>query len=474
MKRGELNRRFDPTNHRPEVRALIRRINAADHVTLNSLTRLCYRYPTFYGFEYLDAGVLVLKGENITRDGDLVEVEEPSYISDEVHARFPRTHLEPDDLIVSVRGEVGKVGLVPERRAGSNINANTIRIALNERAKGDEFTPEFIWLYLNSNVGQAQIRQFIAGGVQETITAPELLEVRIPKLSIGTQAALVAGMQAARAERRAKVAEAEALLASFDGYLLDALRLTPPVVTHRQSYAVRFRQMAGTRIDAQFHQPHFAKFVAALVACPHAKESLGGLSTDIVGGATPTRGDRELYAQSGIRFLRILNVQPNQIVDEHMNFIQEHVHEGELKRSQLAANDVLMTITGRVGTAAVVSEEILPANINQHIVRLRLRRGACDPYYLAAYLNSSFGLALSNRGVTGGTRIALDYGAIRELLIPIPPPQLQSEIIAELHRRREAARCLRADAESGWEAAKRWFEEQLLGPVPSEPSVTVP
>ncbi len=81
----------------------------------------------------------------------------------------------------------------------------------------------------------------------------------------------------------------------------------------------------------------------------------------------------------------------------------------------------MLTITGRVGNAAVVSAEMLPANINQHLVRLRIQNPNILSEYLAAYLNSSVGLALSNRGVTGGTRIALDYDLIRAIEIPVPP-----------------------------------------------------
>jgi neutral trehalase len=46
----------------------------------------------------------------------------------------------------------------------------------------------------------------------------------------------------------------------------------------------------------------------------------------------------------------------------------------------------------------------------------------------------------------------------------IPAKEVQDEIIAESHRLREAARGLRSEAETGWQAAKRWFEDQLLNP----------
>ncbi|MEY2539281.1 MAG: type restriction enzyme subunit [Verrucomicrobiota bacterium] len=85
------------------------------------------------------------------------------------------------------------------------------------------------------------------------------------------------------------------------------------------------------------------------------------------------------------------------------------------------------------------------------------------PEYLAAYLNASVGLAFSNRGVTGGTRIAIDYGIIRALEVPVPAMSLQKKIVAEIHHRREQARRLRNEVGSDWAEAKRRFEEQLLG-----------
>jgi type I restriction enzyme M protein len=57
-----------------------------------------------------------------------------------------------------------------------------------------------------------------------------------------------------------------------------------------------------------------------------------------------------------------------------------------------------------------------------------------------------------------------------EDLLSIPfPPRLalsQNDIVIEVRRRRDLARTLRAEAETGWAEAKRWFEEQLLGPEP--------
>lgn len=174
---------------------------------------------------------------------------------------------------------------------------------------------------------------------------------------------------------------------------------------------------------------------------PYPVKELRNVYTDIAGGATPYRADTEQYADSGIRFLRIMNVTEQGINLDDVKYVTQDVHEKLLNRSQLRLNDVLMTITGRIGTAAKVSEDILPANINQHIVRLRLDPEQIDPDYLVAYLNSDLGTAITNQGVTGATRIALDYQAIAKVPIVCPPLAVQQELVAKI----DAARARRAD-----------------------------
>lgn len=180
-------------------------------------------------------------------------------------------------------------------------------------------------------------------------------------------------------------------------------------------FAVKLGEIEN-RIDAAYNHPKYNSVISNL------KNRLdlvvfSDLIESISGGATPLRADEEQYTHSGIKFLRIQNITPVGFDFSDVKYITDVVHNGILKRSQLSENDLLMTITGRIGTSAVVSKECLPANINQHIVRIRLKQGV-NPNFVAAYLNSPVGLLLSNRPVTGTTRLALDYDSIKKIPIP--------------------------------------------------------
>lgn len=330
---------------------------------------------------------------------------------------------------------------------------------------GNKVIPEYVPAFLDTSIGRAQLNLLKGRAAQPHINAEELRSVLIPLPPLAIQENLVRELETARESRKKKIQQADELLDEIDEWMMKKLRFILPRSDNRRVFAVRRGQLQG-RCDVLYHMPHFEKISKLLEESPLPYMTLGSISPDIAGGATPKRGDADLYDEtgaSGIGFLRILNVKPNEIDLTDVKFIREQVHVKDLSRSQLRTGDVVMTITGRVGTAAVIPAEVLPANINQHIVRLRIVGHGVLPEYVATYLNSSVGLALTNRGVTGGTRIALDYDIIRGIKIPIPDMATQQTIAEEVRHRREEARRLRAEAEIEWEAAKKSFEDQLLG-----------
>ena len=85
------------------------------------------------------------------------------------------------------------------------------------------------------------------------------------------------------------------------------------------------------------------------------------------------------------------------------------------------------------------------------------------PDYLAAILRSKVVLAQTVHMVAGNTHPRLTNEDVANLKIPIPTPEIQQTIATEINRCRQDARRLRTEAETSWQAAKQWFEEQLTG-----------
>jgi restriction endonuclease S subunit len=180
--------------------------------------------------------------------------------------------------------------------------------------------------------------------------------------------------------------------------------------------------------------------------------------TDLVelrGGATPLGSN---YVEHGIPFLRIQNIGENELILDEVAFISEDTHEGLLRRSQLKSGDVLFTITGRIGSVAVVPDEMKAGNINQHMVRMRIKnRDKLLPHYLSTYLLTDYAKLQHERVVYGTTRIALDYPTLYNLKVFVPPlkdQQKVEQIVKEAFQ-------LKKEAETDYQKSQQLLNEVL-------------
>lgn len=204
------------------------------------------------------------------------------------------------------------------------------------------------------------------------------------------------------------------------------------------------------RMDAGYFRPEFLEAASAVSRFPTVRR-VGDLlqrKNGLAGGATPLGAE---YETQGIPFLRVQNVRTCMVDLEDVVYIDRKTHEGELKRSQLRPGDVLLTITGvTYGLAACVPQAIDTANINQHIVRMRLR-DEVSPYYVTAFLNSHFGKAQMDQQIKGTSRPALDYASICSIVIPTPTRSCQDRIgdkVAQAEALRHEADSLMHSAEN--------------------------
>jgi type I restriction enzyme, S subunit len=106
---------------------------------------------------------------------------------------------------------------------------------------------------------------------------------------------------------------------------------------------------------------------------------------------------------------------------------------------------------------------VQPANINQAIACVRLDNKEILGEYICWYLKSSIGQRLLDYFKRPVARANINLSEVGEIPIIIPDLQIQETVIMEVYNRRSEAQRLRSETETGWQAAKQWFEDQLLG-----------
>ena len=148
-----------------------------DKKKLGEVCEELYRYPTYYNINYVDKGVPEIRGELIKSDGNLeVDLTKYRFISKETSQKYPRTILKEGDLVLSVRGSMGKVALVHKELEGANITANLIRISPDPSL----VYPLFLMMVFLSEYFQRTLENFSPQTTIKTIKAPVLKSISIP------------------------------------------------------------------------------------------------------------------------------------------------------------------------------------------------------------------------------------------------------------------------------------------------------
>jgi restriction endonuclease S subunit len=179
--------------------------NIFDH-RLKECVLEIYRYPTFFNIQYQTEGIKVIKGESIDKYGNIDLEQEFDYIDVATHTNFSKTQIQYNDLIFTVRGLVGKVGIYKGEEP-ANINANVIKIRL-----GNNVNSDFIWIFFNSSIAKLLIDRISSGQVQKTITVTDILNIPIPLPSIKKQNEIAEHIQSIRVKAKRLQKEAQEAL----------------------------------------------------------------------------------------------------------------------------------------------------------------------------------------------------------------------------------------------------------------------
>lgn len=156
------------------------------------------------------------------------------------------------------------------------------------------------------------------------------------------------------------------------------------------------------------------------------KVKLGEVLTFIGSGVTPL-GGHSVYTDSGILFIRSQNVLWGKSDFSDAVFVSEETHKN-MQRSVVKKGDVLLNITGAsIGRCTLYNEDY-EANVNQHVTILRTRPIEMVPIFLMYTVISPLVQDQILTMQAGGTRQALNYEQIKNIIIPLPPLAVQKEI----------------------------------------------
>ena len=135
------------------------------------------------------------------------------------------------------------------------------------------------------------------------------------------------------------------------------------------------------------------------------------------------------YVEEGIRVIRITNVQQGYLEDKEPVY---YSYSSELERYMLKENDLLMSLTGNVGRVGIISNELLPAGLNQRVACIRCKNSNFSTKYLFYFFNNEMFRKNAINNSNGVAQLNLSTEWLKNVKIPSYSKEEQQKIIRQL------------------------------------------
>lgn len=363
------------------------------------------------------------------------------YISQEIAERFPKILLDGKCLLLSIVGaSIGNIGIFDENCLAM-IGGAICKVKLIS-----EELYEYLFYFLQSPIGQKEIKKNFKATAQGTITVQDVREIVVPIPPFLEQKRIVAKIeeilpyidQYDEAYTKLEIfnkkfpedMKKSILQLAMQGKLVEqrpeegtADELYKQIITEKaqlikEGNIKKEKPLPEiTEDEIPFEIPSSWKWVR-----------LNDLCEKIGSGSTPT-GGRNVYKESGIKFLRSQNVYNDGLRYDGIAYISE---EQNKPGSIVKAKDLLLNITGgSIGRCAIVPDDFDVANINQHVmiirnVELELR------FWIHTVIISTYIQSKIMNVQVGVSREGLSAEKLKAFLIPLPPLAEQKRIVAKI------------------------------------------
>ncbi|MFA6306245.1 MAG: restriction endonuclease subunit S [Patescibacteria group bacterium] len=169
------------------------------------------------------------------------------------------------------------------------------------------------------------------------------------------------------------------------------------------------------RIDAEYYQPEYLELEKRLNSLK--TKTIDEICESVISFGAYSLTSNIVWKNDGVPYINVGDIHNGYINFSNVKYISEKV-DGILNKSRVNNGQVLLTMAGTIGNAAVVHNIPRPANANQAIAKITPLKGI-SPYYLAAFLNSKYGRLQTQREIVSSVQANIFLGTIKKFKIPV-------------------------------------------------------
>ena len=286
------------------------------------------------------------------------------------------------DILMSLTGNVGRVGRFPKELLPAYINQRVCRVM----PKNEKLDVNFLFHFLNSDMFENDAVRNSAGAAQLNLSTNWLAEYEIPLPNLATQQRIAAILDQADAiiqNNRAIVQKYDALTQSL------FLDMFGDPVKNEKGWEIRKMEEISLKITDGTHQsPKFLK--------------------------------------EGIPFLLVSNIVNNKINYKTNKFISEEDFETLNKRTPIEIGNILLTSVGSYGNPAIIESQMKFA-FQRHIAFIKPNHSMINYHFLFHFLKSDLIKREIDKKVKGAAQKTYNLVELKKLRIILPTITLQNQ-----------------------------------------------
>ena len=345
--------------------------------------------PTTYGFKWEESGIPFLRSECVSENGFIENGI--SYISEEANDAMNRSKIRPDDILISITGNVGRVAIYPKKYESGNINQHIARVRIIKDEIADRL---FVYHQINQPNYRNYYNGIVTGAAYPQLSLKQIRETPIFLPPLQTQKHIAS------------------ILSDYDNLIennlkrIKLLEETAQNIYKEWFVNFRFPNYEHTEFDVESGLPAGweMKKISSIV------EFKGGF---------PFKSSE--YTESGkYRIVTIKNVG-DRFFDGNNTSGIENIPDKMKEYCKLQEGNILMSLTGNIGRTCLVYGENYLLNQRVVIVTPINSENSAFCYFL---FNTDSIKGLMNNLSSGVAQQNLSPVKLEEQLIPLPPMSL--------------------------------------------------
>lgn len=395
---------------------------------------------------FTDEGIPYYRGQDVTGK-PFVELSTPKYIDEKAffEPHMKRSHLKQGDVLLSIVGTIGESSLVTSTQPATC----SCKLAI---LRPKNINPNYLAILLQSDYGKSQIARLTRGAIQMGLLLEDMDQVLIPSFSEAFENSV---SQAVKLSQTA-IETSKTTQQHAEQMLLNVLGLENWQPMQALSYSRKASAVfTAERFDAEHYQEKYYTAKETLTKAGALDfVPITQLLTTLTNGHTPLHHN---LTQGEVPFLCAEHVTDFEVhYNSEKKILTQH-HQTELARTAVKENDVLLTIKGRVGNAAIANHVPGNINMNQDVALLRFN-DHLPLWYIVSFLNSIFGKLQTEQMCTGAINPFLGLFNISKFTIPVFDKKIMQNIADKTQEFILAAKQQKQQSNALLEAAKRAVE----------------